>query len=82
MDMLNLEIIILFAALGIMMILLIVVIGLLISIKKQIKSSGVSFNTPYNTNKTQTSAGVVFCRNCGNQFSATSKVCPHCGTSR
>ena len=26
--------------------------------------------------------GVVFCRNCGNQFDSTLKVCPDCKTPR
>ncbi|WP_068673679.1 zinc ribbon domain-containing protein [Oceanobacillus sp. Castelsardo] len=27
-------------------------------------------------------AGVVFCRNCGNQYESTEKVCPGCRTPR
>jgi NADH:ubiquinone oxidoreductase subunit K len=26
--------------------------------------------------------GIVFCRNCGNQFDSTLDVCPHCKTTR
>jgi hypothetical protein len=26
--------------------------------------------------------GVVFCRNCGNQFNSTTSKCPHCGAQR
>jgi hypothetical protein len=26
--------------------------------------------------------GIVFCRNCGNQFDSTLDVCPHCNRAR
>ncbi|GGA79644.1 hypothetical protein [Ornithinibacillus halotolerans] len=38
-------------------------------------------NTTF-TQKSGIEVGVVFCRNCGQQYESTSKACPNCKTAR
>lgn len=64
---------------------LILVIVLLVKNKKVVKQSvepTVQMAQSGGQMPPESGVGVVFCRNCGNQYAANHSTCPHCETSR
>ena len=67
--------------------ILINIVTMILVIKKRSSAAGdsrrgVSVGEPVSPDKPVYEAGVVFCRNCGNQFESTEKVCPGCRIPR
>ncbi|MCM3055929.1 MULTISPECIES: hypothetical protein [Bacillaceae] len=64
---------------------MILVIILLKKIKRKIMENvenGIAEIAGTNETKDSAVLGVVFCRNCGQQFDSLKTVCPHCKTPR
>lgn len=80
------EFIIIYIMMGVMIILLAAVLTLqIINLKRAGHSSGsitMKGKKQGNNSGRQVSEGVVYCINCAEQFSASERVCPHCGTAR
>lgn len=67
---------------AILIINLITLVLVIVSINKN-KSGSIprDQNAPKQT-KSSAQSGVVFCRNCGNQYDSTITACPNCKTPR
>lgn len=80
------EFIIIYIMLGIMILLLSSVLILQIVHIKKVShtSTGINMKSkkPGNNSGRQVTEGVVFCMSCAEQFPASERVCPHCGTAR
>lgn len=74
------EWILMYAALGFVIFMQILNLIISISLKKKISKSIYTFSGK--DSKYDYNAGVVFCKQCGNQFPADAKVCPHCGVKK
>lgn len=74
------ELIIIYAALGFIIFMQIFNLVISFSLKKRINKSIYTFSGK--DSKYDKSAGVVFCKKCGNQFPTAAKVCPHCGVKK
>ena len=44
------------------------------------KNSVMDITTAYKKQVNTSESGVVFCKNCGNQYDSMNTVCPHCKT--
>lgn len=76
------ETIILYALLGVIVLLLIITMCILASMNSKLSMGNPTTLSSQKSKKHYKGEGVVFCTNCANQFSANLKVCPHCGTTR
>ncbi|WP_042146638.1 zinc ribbon domain-containing protein [Paucisalibacillus sp. EB02] len=70
------------ASLIVNVITLLVVLSYQSNVKKKEKHVPAPKATKMYPQQSAIEVGVVFCRNCGNQYESTEKVCPSCRTPR
>jgi Na+-transporting methylmalonyl-CoA/oxaloacetate decarboxylase gamma subunit len=81
----SLELMAIYIALGIILIIGIVIIILSILIYKVVKVQAIMPTNKQSSDmkiKQKVEVGTVFCRNCGSQFNSNEQVCPNCKTPR
>lgn len=78
------EFLIIYAALGVLFLMLAAVIVLLIVLLKKDNSTYIphnNYNPPVQTSAVPT-GNIVFCKKCAAEFDSSQRVCPKCGTPR
>lgn len=74
--------ILLIVSLSVNVITLLIVLRLRSNAIKKKEPVSAPTRAKVNPKKPAVDVGVVFCRNCGNQYESTEGLCPSCGTPR
>ena len=74
------EFIVIFALLGVLVVLMLAVLVMLRKLNKKV--SGLSTSRAYAPAQVGGTHNIVFCKNCATEYDAMQKRCPNCGTPR